>query len=345
MKTRAAILYSLNHPLEIKEIETPPLRSGQVLAKVLYSGVCRSQLMEVRGKRGPDRYLPHLLGHEGSGVIVEVGNQVTKVAVGDRVALTWIRADGAECGGSQYRYDKDVINAGPITTLGEYTVISENRCVRIAQEIPMDAAALLGCAVLTGSGIVLNTIRPEQGSSILIWGAGGVGLSAVMAAHLSKCKNIIAIDEHDDKLRLAEYFGATHFVNSYTEDAPKRVREIVGPGGVDYAVEAAGHARTIEQAFALVRRNGGLCVFASHPPSGERISLDPYDFICGKNLKGSWGGESIPDKDIPRFVDLYKKGKLPLERLITHRYKLDEVNQALDDLEQGIVGRPLIEME
>lgn len=344
MKTRAAVLHSLNQPLLVEELETPALRPEQVLVKISYSGVCRSQLMEARGKRGADKYLPHLLGHEGSGVIMERGRDVHKVELGDQVVLTWIKAQGAESGGSQYRHDGEVINAGPVTTLGEYSVVSENRCVRISPGMPMDVAALLGCAVLTGSGIVLNSINPKAGSSILIWGAGGIGLSAVMAARLRGCGKIVVVDEHDEKLRLAEAFGATHFVNARTENALDRVREITGEDGVDYAVEAAGRAKTIEQAFSTVRKNGGLCVFASHPPAGERISLDPYDLICGRRLQGSWGGASIPDRDIPLFVGLYQEGKLPLERLITHRYKLEDINQALEDLEKGTVGRPIIEM-
>jgi S-(hydroxymethyl)glutathione dehydrogenase / alcohol dehydrogenase len=345
MKTRAAVLLLPNRPLEIEELEIPPLRAGQVLVKIAYSGVCRSQLMEIQGKRGQDNYLPHLLGHEGSGIVINIGKDVRKVTKGDKVVLTWIKADGAECGGTQYRHDTTLINAGPITTFSEHAVVSENRCVRLSGNIPLDVSALLGCAVLTGSGIVLNTMRPARGSSILIWGAGGIGLSAVMAARLCECGQIIVVDEYEEKLHLAESFGATDFVNARSVDAPKCVREIAGESGVDYAVEAAGRAETIEMAFSAVKKNGGLCVFASHPPFGQRISLDPHDLISGKNIRGSWGGESIPDRDIPRFVKLYEKGKLPLERLITHRYKLENINHALEDLEKGVVGRPIIEME
>ena len=345
MKTRAAVLYELNMPLRIEEVELPELRPGQVLVEVAYSGVCHSQLMEVRGKRGPDRYLPHLLGHEGSGVVLEVGNDVWKVQKGDRVVLTWTKGKGADCGGSQYRKNGAVINAGPVTTFSEHTVVSENRCVKLPEGIPMDVAALFGCAVLTGAGVVLNNVRPTEDSSIVIWGIGGIGLSAVMASKLTDCSTIIAVDVHDPKLELARHFGATHSINVGSEDPLSRIRDIVGPDGVDYAVEAAGRTDTIEQAFQAVRKNGGLCVFASHPPTGEKIRLDPHDLISGKQIRGTWGGESQPDEDIPRFAEFYRRNKLPLEKLITRRYSLHQLTQALDHLEQGTVNRPLVEMK
>ncbi len=344
MRTRAAVLCEANRPLRVEELEIPPLRPGQVLVEIAYSGVCHSQLMEVRGKRGPDRFLPHLLGHEGSGVVLEVGENVEKVSKGDTVVLTWIKGQGADSGGSAYRLGDGLVNAGPITTFGQHSVVSENRCVRLVESIPLDVAALLGCAVLTGAGIVFNTIRPSPLSSILVWGVGGIGLSAVMAARIMECAVIIAIDTEDSKLALAGEFGATHLVNVRAEDPLSRIRQIVGQQGLDYAVEASGRTSTIEQAFGAVRKNGGLCVFASHPAAGERISLDPHDLISGKQIRGTWGGESHPDEDIPRIVDLYRQGALPLEKLIARRYRLDEINEALEDLERGVVGRPLLEL-
>jgi S-(hydroxymethyl)glutathione dehydrogenase/alcohol dehydrogenase len=344
MKTRAAVLYELNAPLRIEELTVPELQPGQVLVEVAFSGVCHSQLMEVRGKRGKDRFLPHLLGHEGSGVVMGVGSEVSKVGKGDKVVLTWIKAQGAECAGAKYSKGEVTINSGAITTFGTHAVVSENRCVRLPDGVPMDVASLFGCAVLTGAGIVLNTMRPTSESSIVIWGVGGIGLSALMAARLCGCSTIIAVDTQRSKLKLAEEFGATHLVDATAEDALKRIREIAGDAGVDFAVEAAGRVGTIEQAFQAVRRGGGQCVFASHPPAGERIYLDPHDLISGKQIRGSWGGESRPDEDVPRFADLYRQGKLPLEKLVTHRYALDQINQALDELERGGVGRALMDM-
>ncbi len=344
MKTRAAVLYETGQPLRIEELTVPALQPGQVLVEVAYSGVCHSQLMEVRGRRGKDRFLPHLLGHEGSGVVIEVGPQVRKVQPGDQVVLTWIKGTGADCQGAQYLCDETRIQSGPITTFNRHSVVSENRCVRLPEGIPLDVASLLGCAVPTGAGIVLNEIRPQRESSIAIWGIGGIGLSAVMAAKLCDCAVIAAIDVEKSKLELAREFGATHLINALEGDPLEQIQLLTDGKGLDFAVEAAGRARTIEQAFHSIRKNGGLCVFASHPPAGDKIQLDPHDLISGKQIRGSWGGGSMPDEDIPRFADLYRRGQLPLEKLITHRYSLNQINDVFDELEQGIVARALIEM-
>ena len=343
---KAAVLQALNVPLRMRnDIELPVLRRGQVLVQLAYSGVCHSQLMEAKGKRGEDIYLPHLLGHEGSGVVVEIGPDVAKVKSGDRVVLGWIKGSGIEAGGVQYKCPDGILNAGGVTTFNDYAVVSENRCVRVPEGVPMDIAALFGCAVLTGAGIITNSVRPIKGSSIAIFGLGGIGLSALMGLVLFDCAMVIAVDIFKDKLQLAEEFGATHTVNAAECDPVQTIRELTDGRGVDYTVEAAGRSDTIEKAFDAVRRGGGLCVFASHPSHGSRISLDPFEMICGKQIIGSWGGSSDPDRDIPIYADLYLKGKLPLDRLITHRYSLEEVNQALDDLEQNKVVRPLIAID
>ena len=327
------------------DIDVPALQAGQVLVKVAFSGVCHSQLMEVQGKRGEDLYLPHLLGHEGSGIVVEVGKEVSKVKSGDKVVLTWIKGEGINCQGAKYKKGDLIINSGAVTTFNEYTVASENRCVKLPDDIPMDVAALFGCAVLTGSGIVTNTIYPKQSDSVAIFGVGGIGLSALMAIRLYNCSTVIAVDVEERKLNMAKDFGATHIVNNSVEDPVDKIAEITNGVGVDFSIEAAGLVSTIEQAFASVRNKGGLCVFASHPSHGDRIGLDPFDLICGKQIRGSWGGESKPDRDIPRFAQLYKEGKLPLEKLITHRYSLEQINQIFDDIEDNRVARALIEFD
>ena len=340
---KAAVLQALNAPLRIRDdIELPVLRHGQVLVKLAYSGVCHSQLMEARGRRGEDAYLPHLLGHEGSGVVVETGPDVAKVRSGDRVVLGWIKGSGIEAGGVQYKCSDGILNGGGVTTFNDYAIVSENRLVKVPDGVPMDIAALFGCAVLTGAGIITNSVRPTKGSSIVIFGLGGIGLSALMGLVLFDCEMVIAVDISEDRLRLAEEFGATHTINAADCDPVQAIRNLTDGRGADYTVEAAGRSDTIEKAFDAVRRGGGLCVFASHPSHGSRISLDPFEMICGKQIKGSWGGSSDPDRDIPIYADLYVKGKLPLDKLITNRYSLDEVNQALDDLEQNQVVRPLI---
>lgn len=342
---RAAVLYETGNPLRVVDgIDVPAPQRGQVKVRLAYSGVCHSQLMEARGGRGADRYLPHLLGHEGSGVVIETGAAVSKVKAGDRVILGWIKGSGLDVAGPLYRRGDEVLNAGAVTTFNEYAVVSENRCVALPDDVPMDIAVLFGCALPTGAGIVTNTLQPRPGSTVAVFGLGGIGLSAMMACRLHECEPIIAVDVASDKLALATILGATVTIDASRTDPVEEIRRLTGGKGVDYAVEAAGTAATIEQAFNSVRRGGGRCIFASHPPQGARLSLDPYELISGKRIAGSWGGASDPDRDIPRFAALYRAGKLPLEKLITRRYQLDDINSALDDLEHRRVGRPLIEI-
>jgi len=346
IKMKAAVLVETGKPLEIDSgIEVPSLVPGQVLVEVAFSGLCHSQLMEARGKRGEDSYLPHMLGHEGSGTVVDVGQGITKVRPGDKVILGWIKAEGMDVPGPRYEKNGKRINAGPITTFNNYAIVSENRCVKLPQGVPIDVAVLFGCAIPTGAGIVMNQIRPEKGSTMAIFGLGGVGLSALMASALFGCSAVIAVDVEDDKLKLAGEFGATHTINSTRQDPIHKILEITGGKGADYSVESAGLSKTIEVAFRSVRKFGGLCVFASHPPAGAKIELDPYDLICGKRIEGSWGGSSSPDKDIPLLVGLYLEGKLPLEKMLSARYPLEGINQALDDLENRKIVRALIEMD
>ena len=340
---KAAVLYETGRPLVVEsDIEVPELRAGQVLVKVHFSGVCHSQLMEARGKRGDDPYLPHMLGHEGSATVLEVGPGVTRFKKDDIVILTWIKCQGADVSQTKYSKGNQIINAGGVTTFSEYSVVSENRCVALPEGVPLDIASLFGCAVLTGAGIVTNTIQPSSKNSLAIFGLGGIGLSALMAACLYECQTLIAVDIEKDKLELAIEFGATHVIDSSMENPVDRIREITEGVGVDYSIEAAGLVKTIEQAFQSVRKSGGKCVFATHPTANEKIMIDPFDLICGKQIQGSWGGDSIPEEDIPKFAQLYRDGKLPLEKLLTRRYSLDQINEALDDLEQRKVGRPLI---
>jgi S-(hydroxymethyl)glutathione dehydrogenase/alcohol dehydrogenase len=343
-KTKAAVLYETGKPLRIEELTIPPLRPGQALVEVAFSGVCQSQLLEVRGQRGPDRFLPHTLGHEGSGKVLEVDPAVKKVKPGDHVVLSWIKGSGADVASIVYQSDNTRVNSGAISTFMHYTVTCESRLTPIADAMPLREAALLGCAVPTGAGIVLNTAGVRPGSSVAIFGVGGIGLSALLAASLMNATTLIAIDVLDHKLEQARNMGATHLVNASNRDPLIAILDITRNRGVDYAIEAAGRRETMETAFRSVRDGGGLCVLAGNLPHGERMSVNPMDLIRGKRIVGTWGGESQPDRDIPLYVDLYMTGKLNLERLITHEYRLEDINQAFDDLEQGKAGRVLIKI-
>ncbi len=343
MKTEAAILYELGKPLVVEELTLPELKHGQVLVKIAFSGICHSQLLEIRGKRGEDRYLPHTLGHEGSGIVEAVGPGVTHVKPGDHVVLSWIKGPGEDVPSCSYRKGDVLINSGAITTFNEYSIISENRITPITKEMSFDKAALLGCAIPTGVGSVLNTAKVRPGSSIAIFGVGGIGLCAVLAADLMNCSKIIAIDIYNHKLQLAEELGATHVINANKDDPVSTIMDLTADIGVDYAIEAAGTKETMEKAFLSVRYNGGLLVIAGNLAQKQYISIDPFDLIKGKRIVGTWGGETRPERDIPFYVNTYLSGKLKLEKLITHRYKLDDINKAFEDLENGKVGRALIQ--
>lgn len=339
---KAAILKELNKPLDLCDIAYSCIKMGQVLVKLSYSGVCHSQLMEVRGKRGEDKWLPHLLGHEGTGIVQEIGPNVTKVKPGDKVILGWIKGEGIDAEPAKYDFNGITINSGNVTTFNEYSVVSENRIVKLPEGIPMDLGVLFGCAIPTGAGIVMNQIAPKKNSSIAIFGLGGIGLSGLMATNLFECSKIIAVDIEDKKLHLAKEFGATHTINPSKKNVILEIMDITDGLGVEYSMESSGVASVIETAFKVVKNFGGLCVFASHPQNEDKICLDPYDLICGKQIQGSWGGASIPDRDIPKIAKLYNEGKLPLEKLLDKRYSLNQINKALEDLENRKVIRPLI---
>ncbi len=346
-KVRAAFLERAREPLAFVELGVPPLRMGQVLVRIAYSGVCHSQVMETQGLRGPDAWLPHMLGHEGSGVVEAIGENVTKVRVGDRVILTWIRCSGIDAGGSTFESSIGPINAGPVTTFSDFSIISENRLVLLPDDVPMDLAVLFGCALPTGGGIVLNELKPTGGETLAIHGLGGIGLCALLVAAASaRFSRIIAIDVMDDKLQLALELGATDAINAESVLSPAaEIFELTDGRGVDFAIDASGKGTVIAGAFDAVRRQGGLCVFASHPPAGTRISLDPFEMINGKQIRGSWGGACEPDRDVPLFAEMYRAGKLPLEKLVSTRYRLEQINDALADLAAGRSLRPLIEID
>ena len=344
MQTEAAVLFELNQPLRQVTLDLPELKPGQVLVEVAYSGVCHSQLHEVRGRRGPDRFLPHTLGHEGSGVVRAIGRQVSKVRPGDPVVLTWIKGQGADVPSTTYHEGAAAVNSGALSTFMRHTITCENRVVPLPPEMPLREAALLGCALPTGAGVVLNTAAMPSGGSLAIFGVGGIGLSALLAARLREARLLIAIDVVEQKLREALRLGATHIINARERDPVTAILQFTEGGGVDYAIEAAGRRDTMEAAFRSVRAAGGLCILAGNLPHGEQISIDPFDLIRGKRIVGTWGGETRPDDDIPRYAQWYLEGRLPLAELITREYRLDEINSALDDMEQGRLSRALVKL-
>lgn len=343
MKTTAAILVETGKPLVLAELEIPELKPGQVLVEIAFSGICHTQVLECRGYRGEDRYLPHCLGHEGSGIVYDVGYGVTKVKTGDRVILSWIKGSGADVTGTVYRWGEHTVNAGSITTFSRYSIISENRLTVVPEGIPMREAAMLGCAVPTGVGVVLNTAQPKPGQSIVIFGTGGIGLCAVAGAAIAGCTPIIAVDILQDKLKLAKQVGATHCIHASGVDTVNEINCIC-PGGVDFAIEATGRPDVMLQALESVHNQGGAAVVVGNARYGERVELDPRQLNMGKRLIGTWGGDNWPDRDYPRYCKLLSYGRLKLEPMMSRTYRLTEINDALNDLEAGKVARPLIDM-
>ena len=342
MITQAAVLIDTGRPLRIMELELPGLKAGQVLVDVAYSGVCHSQLNEVRGHKGPDRHVPHTLGHEGAGTVAAVGVGVTKVKTGDRVVLSWLKGSGADVPGTVYGGPDGPVNSGAISTFMRRTVTCENRVTVIPESMPLDLAALLGCAIPTGAGVVFNTSGLQAGDSVAVFGAGGVGLSAVMGAAAVGAALIIAVDVLPGKLVRARELGATDTLNANECDPVGAIRDLTGGKGVRVAIECTGQVSAMEAAFESVMAGGGLCLIAGNPRHGQTMSVNPYSLIGGKRLVGTWGGETRADVDIPRYVDMFLSGRLALEKLGTQQYRLEEVNRALDDLEEGRVLRAMI---
>lgn len=341
---KAAVLFEINQPLKIIDIpQLPALKSGQVLVKIIYSGLCHSQVMEATGGRGEDKYLPHMLGHEGVGIVKDIGEGVKKVSIGETVILGWIKGEGEDAPGGLYNYQGLTINSGSVTTFAEQSVVAENRLVKVPEGLPLDIAVLMGCALPTGAGIVMNELKPESGKTFAVFGLGGIGLSALIALQLYKPKRIIALDIEDEKLTLAKELGATDVINIKNIDPAQAINQLIA-GGVDYAIDASGQTKVIEQAYMSVRDHGGICIFASHPPEGEMIHIDPITMHRGKNIRGSWGGGSLPDRDIPKLAALYQQYKLPLEKIISCRYPLDEINQAMEQLKNRKINRALIDV-
>ncbi len=343
MKTKAAVLEQTNHPLVMMELDIPELKPGQVLVDIHYSGICRSQLNEWQGGKGPDRFLPHTLGHEGSGIVVDTGSDVSKVKPGDKVVVSWIKGAGLEVPSCRYRWNGRMINSGAVSTFMTRAVVSENRLVPFSG-VPMDIAALLGCAVPTGCGMVFNDLMPKKGTSIAVWGAGGIGLCAVVAAAACGCNPIIAVDIREESLTLAKKCGATHLVDGRREPV-QTILKLTEGRGTDFGIESAGRISAMHDGFAAVRRFGGRFLIAGNAPQGEKITLDPFDLIAGKNISGSWGGGTDPDKDVPKYAGLYNDGALNLDALITLRLPFDRINEAFTLQKEGHAGRIILEMD
>ena len=342
---KAAVLVQQKAPLVIADVQMPEkLDVGQVLVKVHFSGICGSQLGEIDGAKGEDKFLPHLLGHEASGTVLAVGPGVKYVKPVDTVVLHWRKGHGIEAPPACFSWNGSKVNAGWVTTFNEYAIVSENRVTPIPSDSDLEVAALFGCAVTTGFGVVENNAKLRIGESAAIFGAGGIGLNIVQAASLVSAYPIIAVDLYDNKLELAKRMGATHVINSGREDARQAILKIVGNAGLDAFIDNTGHPAIIEMGYQITKPQGRVTLVGV-PKKGNNISVYSLPLHFGKGLSGSHGGESTPHTDIPRLHQLYQAGRIKLRELITNYYTLDEVNNAIADMRTGkIVGRCLIKL-
>lgn len=373
MKTRAAILdqaqqpqpYAKSRPISVEMVELDAPGPGEVLVKMAAAGLCHSDLSIINGDR--PRVMPIALGHEASGVVEETGPGITDLRRGDHVALVFVPSCGhclpciegrpalcepgaaAAAAGTLisghrrlHRADKSPINHQVgVSCFAEHAVVARGTLVKIDPELPLDIAALFGCAVLTGVGAAINCAQMKLGCSAAVVGLGGVGLSALLGALAAGARQVVAIDKLDSKLDFARALGATHCFRADDPDLVAHVKTATG-GGVEFAVEAASSVVALDTAYKITRR-GGTTVTVSLPPPNATLNVPAVNLVVDeRTLKGSYLGSSVPARDIPHYIALYQAGKLPVDKLVTHRIKLDEINLGFDRLANGEAIRQVI---
>lgn len=325
--------------IKIRKFEFPKLKSGQLLIKILYSGVCKSQLMEASGLRGYDKWLPHGFGHEASGEVID-NNKSKKFKKKDKVICSWIRRPNRNASRSGYHlFDstRTKVNFGDITTFGEYAIISENCVYKKPKNLNFKEAALFGCAIPTGMGMVFNELSIKKKDNILLIGLGGIGLSSLIALKIKGLeKKTFILEKNIKKNNIARKLGFINFLN--LKDLNTKYRNYF-----DKCIETSGVNNLIEIGFELINSNGHL-IFASHPENNKFIKINPHDLIKGKKITGSWGGACKLDKDINKFSTLISKRRINLKIFFNKIYELKQLDKALLDLKNNKTVRPIIKM-
>lgn len=353
---RGIVAREVGAPVKVEELIIDPPGPGEVLVRILASGVCHTDLHIRNGMAGP---LPVLLGHEGTGIVEQVGEGVAHPKVGDKVILAW----RAPCGVCRFcrmgllhlcsdglkavprMHTRDGLTPTPGLDLGTFTthtVVHAKRTVVIPQEVSAVATCLIGCGVMTGVGGVLNTAAVRPGSSVAIFGVGGVGINAIQGARLARADMIIAVDTEERKLAWAKEFGATHTVNPKDGDPVAQIKEINGGAGVDYTFECVGLPQTL---LAAIRARGhaGVAVFIGVPGPGPVLELPMQEFFdSGGSVRISWYGDCLPSRDFPMLTDWYTRGELKLDELVTRTISLDEVEDAFQAMQRGETLRSVI---
>lgn len=376
MKTRGAVLrqmglpapYAESRPLSIETLDLDPPGPDELLVRVRAAGLCHSDLSVIDGSR--PRVMPMVLGHEAAGEVLRVGPGTADFEAGDHVVFSFVPVCGhcAPCAegraalcepgaranvagtllsGARHWHDgqtQSLHHHLGVSGFAEHTVVSARSAVRIDRDLPFEIAALFGCAVMTGVGAVVNTARVAPGESVAVFGLGGVGLAALLGAVAAGAWPIVAVDVLPSKLEMARLLGASHLILADGADPVAAIREAV-PGGVQYTFETVGNEKVLAQAYAATRR-GGTTVTAGLPHPQRQFSVPAVSLVAEeRTVKGSYMGSAVPSRDIPRFVALYRAGRLPVDRLLTHRLTLDQINPAFDRLARGEAVRQVIVFE
>ena len=364
MKGRSAVLYQANTPFVVEEVNVLEPRAHELLIRVGAAGICRSDHHFLTGKANIP--LPCILGHEGAGIVAEVGEGVTSFKPGDRVVMSFVSscgfchfcsigkpylcdthaATGTRMLDDTYRIFKEdetpLNQMGKVACFGEYTVVPDSAAIPLPPDLPLDQAALIGCCVTTGIGAVIYNARVEPGSTVAVIGCGGVGVNVIQGARLVNASKIIGVDILDTHLDFARELGATHTVNASREDAVARIRELTGGLGADYTFEVFGSSETIRVAYDAARK-GGTVVVVGLAPRGDQVSFDAVSLVrLEKTVKGTYYGSARPRLDMPRIIEMAQQGQIELERLVTRHYTLDQINEGFEALERGDVGRGVL---
>jgi S-(hydroxymethyl)glutathione dehydrogenase/alcohol dehydrogenase len=331
---KSAILVELNKPLALSDVEIGELATGQVLVRILVSGICGSQLHEISGNKGNGKFLPHLMGHEGCGIVERVGQGVSNVKPGDKVVMHWRPGSGIEAEFPKYKLNGTVFSSGKVNTLTEKAIVSENRLTVVPRDTDPEFAALLGCSLTTALGVINNESGLKFGEKVAVVGCGGVGLNVIAAARLAGAGEVFAVDSAETKREICLNQGANSFASNLA-DIPTKI---------DLIVDTTGNVEVISQSFEKLSSRGRI-ILLGQPIPGQQLHLpDVLRFFNGSGLqiKASQGGSTIPHEDIPRYLELLRLGYLSVENLITHRFTLDQVNEAFDLLRTGNAGRIMI---
>jgi len=361
---KAAVQYEVGKPLVVDDVTLEDPQQNEIKVKIVASGVCASDWHFIKGDMPVP--VPVVMGHEGAGIVEKVGPGVTSVAPGDHV-LMMVAFSCGKCrycvegrptrcvenlpiqmmaslpgGATRLRKNgKPVNHIFGLAAFAEYAVVHERSVVKIRKDAPLDKVCLMGCGITTGMGAAINTTKMKAGETVVVYGCGGVGLSAIMGAKLAGAGKLIAVSRSDRKLAAAKQFGADYVIKSGVEDPVAKVKELTGGMGADYAIEAVGKGEVMMQAFGSIHA-GGKCVIAGMAPLTEILTIMPFEFLLGKTIVGTVQGDIVAPIEIPRYVDMYMDGKLPLDKMITNVYKLSQINEAFAALDKSEVIRSVI---